>query len=280
MRQSALMVFEGRSTSRGRIPRWLLRVADVRFCDISGDHDTVLHFEAPTLGEAAEEVFRQQTLWPMMPAEDDTAFDLLADAVTDLVGGNLDSERLDTGLLRRFARTSGILSHGFERLAVAGHRYAGGRSAAIDKAAARRARELCTTTPSPQRTRVAGKLDMIRQSTSAFAVRLDDATEVRGVLRDDDAAQLTSLFGSRVLVLGDAVFRASGRLLRIDADSVTPGDPEPGIWSKAPVARARKLDVSALRRTQGPRSGVSAIVGQWPGDETDEQVRDALDRLS
>jgi hypothetical protein len=40
------------------------------------------------------------------------------------------------------------------------------------------------------------------------------------------------------------------------------------------------LDPRELRKPQGPRSGLAAIVGQWPGDETDEQVRAALAELS
>jgi hypothetical protein len=31
---------------------------------------------------------------------------------------------------------------------------------------------------------------------------------------------------------------------------------------------------------QGPRSGINAIFGRWPGDESDEEIMEALERLS
>ena len=40
------------------------------------------------------------------------------------------------------------------------------------------------------------------------------------------------------------------------------------------------LDERSLRQPQGPRSGVSAIFGQLPDQESDEDIIKALDRLS
>ena len=35
-----------------------------------------------------------------------------------------------------------------------------------------------------------------------------------------------------------------------------------------------------VRVPQDPKTGLAAIIGQWPGDETDEEVQQALDELS
>jgi hypothetical protein len=34
------------------------------------------------------------------------------------------------------------------------------------------------------------------------------------------------------------------------------------------------------RRPQGPRSGINAIFGAWPGDETDDEVFAMLEEMS
>jgi hypothetical protein len=39
-----------------------------------------------------------------------------------------------------------------------------------------------------------------------------------------------------------------------------------------------RLALPQLRRSQGPRSGISAVIGRWPGDESDEDVLEALER--
>lgn len=48
------------------------------------------------------------------------------------------------------------------------------------------------------------------------------------------------------------------------------------------IAKAivRKLDRTALRQPQGPDSGLNAIIGRWPGDESDEEILALLEELS
>ena len=41
-----------------------------------------------------------------------------------------------------------------------------------------------------------------------------------------------------------------------------------------------KLDRKALHQPQGPDSGINAIIGQWPGDESDEEIMALLEDLS
>jgi hypothetical protein len=121
---------------------------------------------------------------------------------------------------------------------------------------------------------------MVRASTQSFALRLEDGQEVRGVLVWGNIVQAASHLNHQVLVLGRAVYRASGRLLRIDADEITGETGEPSFWSRVPPPKRRKFDLAPYHKTQGPRSGMNAIIGRWPGDETDEEIQAALERLS
>lgn len=41
-----------------------------------------------------------------------------------------------------------------------------------------------------------------------------------------------------------------------------------------------ELDLEALKQPQGSRTGVNAIVGRWPGEESDEDIARALHELS
>jgi hypothetical protein len=41
-----------------------------------------------------------------------------------------------------------------------------------------------------------------------------------------------------------------------------------------------KLDLEALHQPQGPDSGINAIMGKWPGDETDEEILALLEEMS
>ena len=98
--RSIRMAFQGASAPKGRRPLWLDAACDIRFVDHGGDDDTILYFEAPALGEAAEELYRQQELWPAKPAPEDTGFDLLGDVLAEIQRKNADSDKFDSPLLK------------------------------------------------------------------------------------------------------------------------------------------------------------------------------------
>ena len=131
-------------------------------------------------------------------------------------------------------------------------------------------------TPLPHRVRVAGTLDMVRASTQSFALRLDDGQEVRGVLLSGTILETALHLNQRVLVLGNAIYRASGRLLRIDADEITLAEDESPLFSRIPPAKKRRFDLDEILSQESHKKGFGAILGQWLGDETDDQVEQAL----
>ncbi|MHB1034056.1 MAG: hypothetical protein ACYC35_08300 [Pirellulales bacterium] len=280
VKQAISMALRNRSSVQGRTPLWLDRAADIRFAGHSGNGEVVLHFEIPTMGEAAAEIYRQQELWPTRPDAQDTGFDLLGDVLADVAARNADSEHFDPQLLTRIARFKKVLAGPYREISICSRRYAVDSPARISPETIATAQGFYARTPASRRTRLVGRLDMLRVSTQTFALRLDDGQEVRGVLPEGSIEEIKPLLDRRVLVLGKAVYRASERLLRVDADTISPGENEPSIWSQIPAPGMGRLDTSKLRRPQGPRSGMAAIMGQWPGEETDEEIEAALEKLS
>lgn len=279
VRQSVSMAFRGRSVVQGPRPRWLQSAADIRFIDHEGDDETTLVFEAPTLGEAAPELYQQQEFWSTRPDASMTGLDLFGDVVRDVADQNEDSDRFDKSLLGSLLGFRSVLDDAFRDLRFSSTRADTG-TAVINQAVLVTAKQFRETTPHPQRVRVVGTLDMVRASTQSFALRLDDGQEARGILVSGSVVDAAAQLNSRVLVLGRAVYRASGRLLRIDADEIKGAEREPSFWSRVPTPRTRRFDPSALHVPQGPRTGVSAIIGRWPGDETDEEIAAWLERTS
>lgn len=142
------------------------------------------------------------------------------------------------------------------------------------------ARTLYTNTPRPQRVRIVGKLDMLRASTQSFGLLLDDGQEIRGVLAEGDIRQITPHLEKRVLVLGKAVYRPSGRLLRVDAEEIALATEAGPFFSAIPKPVRQKFDLRDTLRDQQHKPGITAIVGKWPGDETDGEIEQALRELS
>jgi hypothetical protein len=268
VRQSVSMAFRGRSSVAGPRPRWLKAAADLRFVDLEGDDASILHFEAPTLGEAAAEFYEQREFWSSRPDANLTGLDLFGDVVRDIAGNNQDSVRFKD-----------LFDGTFRDLRLDSIR-PDTRFAVINPQVLQTAHEFQATTPLPQRVRLVGTLDMVRASTQSLALRLDDGQTVRGSLVSGSIVNAAAQLNCRVLVLGRAVYRASGQLLRIDADEIKGAAAEPSLWSRIPSPRTRRFDSSSLHVPQGPRSGVSAIIGRWPGDETDDEIAAWLERTS
>jgi hypothetical protein len=115
-----------------------------------------------------------------------------------------------------------------------------------------------------------------------FTIRTDDGSDLRGVLVTDGVSveSLRELWGRRSKVAGTVKFKASGAPLLIEADFVVASEGGPSVLSKAPRPLFPSVPARGLHKPQGPRSGVAAIFGQWPGDDTDEEVEALLDDIS
>lgn len=276
VRQSTMMAFQGRSIVRGKQPRWLDAASDVRFVDVSGDDETVLSFEVPLLGEAAEIFYRQQEFWPTKPAANETGFDLLGTVMNDVSADAKNSDRFDLQLLARIAGFGKACERPFETITVGGSR---NNVITYPPELARKARRLQSETPNPQMVRVVGRLDMIRISNDTFALRLDDEQEVRGVITQGTAMDTAPLLDQRVVVIGTAIYRPSGHLLRVDAENILPGEHESPFWSRIPAPRRDAPTDELLRRRPDRKGGAAAVFGHWPGDESESELLAALKEL-
>jgi hypothetical protein len=116
-----------------------------------------------------------------------------------------------------------------------------------------------------------------------FTLILESGAHVRGVVTGDsaDLSAFGELWGRDVVVTGVAEFRPSGSVLRIEAERIERADSRDlSVWGAEPQPIFDVLDVRALRQPQGPRSGVNAIFGQLADVESDDDIIEALDRLS
>jgi hypothetical protein len=266
------MAVEGSSVADGRMPGWLTTASDVRLVDYARDRDdTLIQLDVPALGDAAPELYDQRELWPTKPDPRFTAVDVFSDVVGEVALGNLDSVRYDRPLLRKLGGLQRIFSDHLSAVVLPRE------SRALTQEIAQGAERIADCTPPAQEVRVVGNLDMIRRSTRSFGLQLDDGSEIHGVLESsEDVETLREFFGRRVLVLGKAVYRPSGSLLRIDAHAVESGEAQPSIFSKVPPPRSRRIPAPTRKVAGQGWTALSEYFGAWPGEETDEQWAEML----
>lgn len=270
VRGSLRMAIEGASTAQGRPPAWLQRAADIRLTgyDYSGD-DTLIAVGLPLIGEAAEEVYRQRELWDTRPDPNQTVLEVLGNVVNEIAAERGDSTWYDRQLLTRFTHMRKVFVSGIDSVRL--NTTAG--IAEVNAGVAETAQRLSNSTPPNRSARLVGMLDMIRHSTRSFSLRLDSGEEVRGVMESTDSSEIMqAMFGKRVLVLGRAVYRPSGRLLRIDAAGLEDGTSVAGLFSRIPAPQTSRPPTFASRVTGSGKRGIAAFFGTWPGDESDADL--------
>lgn len=273
VQQAVRLRVEGRSTAQGRVPAWLERAAAFDVIDVR-EGSTELLIEAAPLAEAAPDRFRQAELFAPVKGED-SCVDLFVESLHDALTEHIESDRLDDGLVGTFEQLGRVLRHDVATIELEHV-----RPLRIERETIETFRRLRRAFPPDQRVVVAGKLDLLRHRDRVFTIILETGAMLRGVLasEDIDLSKLGSLWGQSAIVSGVAKFRPSGSVLRIDAEQVKAAGPgEMAVWSQPPHPLLGSLDVRALHHPQGPRSGVAAIFGQWPGDESEDEFRRALD---
>lgn len=130
--------------------------------------------------------------------------------------------------------------------------------------------------PPPRPVRVAGILDTISASRLDIMLRLKDGTLVPGHLQRHDPEELRALFATPVVISGLAHFDQGRQLLRVEVEYIGPARPQDAMWEKLPVPRPGPGDPVFKPEPQDEHTGVNAIFGPWPGDETDEELLEAL----
>lgn len=270
--QATRLHVDGRSTAPGTPPAWLEQATSFEVVRI---HDQAITLHAPRLGDAAPQRFRQLDLFPGIDASR-TCLDLFEDSLDDALAGREDSDRYDRALMGTLEALGRVFRHG-----VDGLRILNGRTLAVDPETIESVRALRLRTPEDRRVMVAGQLDAIRYSDRAFTLVLQSGEALRGIAVESvEPAELARLFGQPALVTGLAKFRPSGKVLRVEAERIEAAPGDVAVWSTMPRPIGAGIEPARLRAPQAARSGVAAILGQWPGDETEEQIRAALEDLS
>lgn len=280
LQDAVRMGFLHSSRAKGRISNPLKAAAELRYLGHSSEdaESTLLHFEAPRFGSAAEEMFRQQTLWEDGPKEDETAFELLAGALHDVGARREESNRYDPAFLRRLASYRRLLAKGIERISLPDS--SATERGALDAASIEAASEMSARTPRARRLRITGRLDLMGASQGVLKLQLRPGEVVTALWQGDTAIEsLRNLFNQDVVVEGIGVFRPSGSLLRVDADGIVRAEVQDEFFRKLPAAAEVDFQKLGRLRPHEP-SAYGRILGSIPAEESDEEFAAAVEAMS
>lgn len=281
LQDSVRMGFLHSSRARGRVPASLKLAADVRYLGHSADGDmaTLLHFEVPSFGEAVADFYRQQSLWENGPLPEQTAFELLGSALSDVAGRCTDSSRFDSGLLNRFSRYRRLFGRGhLSRIALPDTTLPS--PGQLDASVADTARDLYSATPASRRVRVSGRLDVLGASQGVLKLDIGKGEVVMALWEGDASVEsLKEYFNQNVVIEGMAVFRPSGTLLRVDTSAIAAASASDEFFRVLPSATL--IDIQRVVRLRpSEKSAFARIFGAIPAEESDEEFLSAVEAMS
>jgi hypothetical protein len=268
---------QGRSTATGPLPGLIARAAD--FSVEIREGSTVLEFEAPTLREADPEYFAQEDLFPDI-APELTSYDYLAGTLNSALR-NPNESVVDMQMVQLLTKYQQIFDRGIEYIEFRPHRDVVSKPLVVRESDLRDLKQLERQIPPPQAVRMAGHLDLIKFSDGTFTIKLPTGEKVRGVTNESQRHRLHELWGSEAMIIGTAFFGPSKRIIRVEAQIVRPAtEKDLQLWAIPPEPQLVRMSDTRLKVPQGPRSGINAVIGKWPGDEDDAEIVRALEQLS
>lgn len=271
------LALEGQSVKRGRLPDWLSKSTDFLLTGIRRG-STTLVFEAPTLGAAAGEQIAQQDLWNTVPNPDDTALTILSKSVADAEREDLDSERYDPGVLNALLEFRRILDQDNVSIKLVSDQRRR-ENFSLDNTAFQKIEKLKIATPEPQAVLVAGFFNMIQHSQRKFELTLETGGTVRGRIDEQSISieQMRSLWGKKVTIKGILHFTASKKPRLLEAQVITPRQAGDELLNTMSLPLEATRVVSKLRPPLADAEGiVSDIWGKWPGEESIDEILNAL----
>ncbi|HYD47979.1 MAG TPA: hypothetical protein VEB21_06520 [Terriglobales bacterium] len=255
----------------------MAKATDVRFVGHrAGDGaTTLLRLAIPTLGEAAPQLFKQLKFWDTPgPTGEQTAFELLAGSLIDIGSRRKDSERFDAPMLQRIGSCRRWLHTGLSAVTLPDSEVTS--IARIDDEIVRAAEDLASAVPAPKRVRLTGRLDLIGVSQRVLKIHVGGnvvAVVWEGI---EPIHDLRELLNHDVVLEGDAIFRPSGALLRVDATALAPAASDDEFFRTMPSPNVPVEYSKLATRNPNQPSVFKTIRGWIPADESDEEFAAAL----
>lgn len=272
---------EGESSRKGPRPAWLEEASTIAVTSLAPG-SVAIGLKAPKLRQVDPDRFGgegQMSLFTEVEKGtglgDQTAFDIAGGFLASVLEAPPHEILADRALLDACVRLVRSAGDQYRGIRLEGLR---GRDAPIELKPedAKQLESLRDQTPAPQAVRLTGTLDTISASRPHVVLTMNDGTRVPARQEEHDPALLQELFESKVVVSGMAHFKPSGKLQFIRIEWMGPAGENDELFATVP--RHREL-VPVVPAVSEKKRGIFGFFGTWPGDESEEEILEALKEL-
>ena len=157
-----------------------------------------------------------------------------------------------------------------------------GESFILDRAAFNTIQRVKQTTPESHTILVSGLLDTIEHSKKRFQLTLKNGETVRGKIDKETARveQLRKHWGQPVTIKGVLHYKASGKPRFLEAQMIEEAQSGDGIFETITIPQSPAQIWTQVKSEIAGRDWGTEIWGKWPGEESIEEILDALKQNS
>lgn len=131
--------------------------------------------------------------------------------------------------------------------------------------------------PEAQFAVISGKLDTLKYSASRILVETNEGF-VNGILSEDISTDdISKYWGKDITLTGTAHYKPNGRLSFIEVERIFPMEESNVFFNKIPKTESIELQIKRQLSEKKHFNYLSEIVGQWPGEESFEEILTQLD---
>ncbi|MER0442351.1 hypothetical protein [Emticicia sp. W12TSBA100-4] len=131
--------------------------------------------------------------------------------------------------------------------------------------------------PEAQFAVISGKLDTLKYSASRILVETNEGF-VNGILSEDiSTEEISKYWGKDITLTGTAHYKPNGRLSFIEVERVFPTEESNLFFNKIPKTENVEQQIKRQLSEKKHFNYLSEIVGQWPGEESFEEILTQLD---
>lgn len=272
------LAIEGYSLKKGKLPQWLKAAVDFNITSISKG-STVLSLEAPKLAEVAADQISQQNLWINLPEPNDTALTIWANSFNEATSEKYESELYDKGLLTSFISFKDFINKHAQSIEIDSTYDKKIDRLIIDNNQLERIQKLTASIPESRKIVLSGIIDVIEHFAGRFKLNLENGEKIQGAIDKEllDLEIMRNYWGKKVTVKGLADYKPNGKIRFIKADLIKLFEEREKLFQEYMAFEEPRDSLYKVSRTQIEISPLKEIWGKWPGDETIDEILEALD---
>ncbi len=274
--KSALQIrLLGISTERGRTSDKISKALKIKLADLKKG-STILELECESFSETLKgeqgNFFKPQILEEL---PNQTPVALVIESFRDALNYKEDANHLDKALLKKLKNFERIIVSKDEQITFANQ----GSSPELNltKKDFQKIQVLEESIPEPQEIIINGVVDELKYSKLRVTIATKEGI-INGILSDEfEPENISKYWGKNLTIAGTAYYQPSGKMSFLYIERLYEPSEADKYFSKPSRKETVEQQIQRQQKQLKQNNHLSEIVGQWPGDESIEEILNALD---